>query len=207
MDTNSSTDQAVAASTTAVSSTSSVLQTKMPSNIAFIVVVLLFFLPFIDIKCNGTSLQTVNGIQLATGFKMKNNSSGNSMMNQLKTKSMDETITKSTTKSDKKDPNLFAMIALGLGVIGIALSFAKGKTAMAAAVATGVAGAAAMIGLFIDIKKNVKTSMPGSDVGDLGDTMTKGLRITVDFTPWFYIAVLAFLTAAYFCYKRMSAPQ
>ena len=33
------------------------------------------------------------------------------------------------------------------------------------------------------------------------------LNITVDFTPWFYIAVIAFLAAAFFCYKRMSASK
>jgi hypothetical protein len=96
------------------------------------------------------SLQTVSGIQLATGFKMKNNSSDNSFLNDFKTDKVDETITKTTTKSDKKDPNLYAMVALGLG-----------------------------------------------------DKM----NITVDFTPWFYIAVIAFLAAAFFCYKRMSASK
>lgn len=189
--------------------------TKIPSSVAFVVAVLLFFMPFIDIKCNDMSLQTVSGIQLATGFKMKNNSSDNSFLNDFKTDKVDETITKTTTKSDKKDPNLYAMVALGLGVLGLLLSFTNAKAAIGGAMVTGIASAGALIGMMLDVKKKVKLDMPStgskSDDGlskgidnfgkDLGDKM----NITVDFTPWFYIAVIAFLAAAFFCYKRMSA--
>src|SRR5258705_791711 len=78
--------------------------TGIPSTVAFAIGVLLFFMPFIDIKCNSMSLQTVSGFQLATGFKMKN-SSNNSLFNDLKTDKVDETITKTTTNTDKKKPN------------------------------------------------------------------------------------------------------
>ena len=40
-------------------------------------------------------------------------------------------------------------------------------------------------------------------MSDLSDKM----NISVDFTPWFYISILAFLAAAFFCYKRMSAKK
>src|SRR5258705_7373510 len=109
---------------------SGVFGTKIPSAVAFAVGVLLFFMPFIDIKCNNMSLQQVSGFQLATGFQMKNNSSNNSFLNDLKTDKVDEGITKTTTKSDKKDPNLFALVALGLGVLGLLLSFTNAKAAI-----------------------------------------------------------------------------
>ena len=199
-----------------------VLGTKIPSTVAFVVAVLLFFMPFIDIKCNGTSLQTVSGFQLATGFKMKNNSSGNSFLNDVKTDEVDKGITKATTKSDDKDPNLYAMIALGLGVLGVALSFTNAKAAIGGAMVTGIASAGALIGMMLDVKKNIKSSIPGAGGGTstedggtgigegldkLGKEMNDNLNITVDFTPWFYIAVIAFLAAAFFCYKRMSASK
>lgn len=189
--------------------------TKIPSSVAFIVAVLLFFMPFIDIKCNDMSLQTVSGIQLATGFKMKNNSSDNSFLNDFKTDKVDETITKTTTKSDKKDPNLYAMVALGLGVLGLLLSFTNAKAAIGGAMVTGIASAGALIGMMLDVKKKVKLDMPStgskSDDGlskgidNFGKELGDKMNITVDFTPWFYIAVIAFLAAAFFCYKRMSA--
>lgn len=189
--------------------------TKIPSSVAFVVAVLLFFMPFIDIKCNDMSLQTVSGIQLATGFKMKNNSSDNSFLNDFKTDKVDETITKTTTKSDKKDPNLYAMVALGLGVLGLLLSFTNAKAAIGGAMVTGIASAGALIGMMLDVKKKVKLDMPStgskSDDGlskgidNFGKELGDKMNITVDFTPWFYIAVIAFLAAAFFCYKRLSA--
>ena len=201
--------------------TPSIFGTKIPSTVAFAIAVLLFFMPFIEIKCNGTSLQTVSGLELATGFKMKNNSSGNSFMNDVKTGDADKEASKTNSQSDNKDPNLFAMIAMGLGVLGLALSFANAKAAMGGAMLTGAAAAAALIGLLIDLKKNIKSSIPkseknsndtgGTDIGEglnnIGKQMNDSLNITVDFTPWFYIALIAFLAAAFFCYKRMAASK
>jgi|GEM_PF-404329 len=188
--------------------------TKVPSTVAFAVGVLLFFMPFVDIKCNGTSLQTISGFQLATGFQMKNSSSDNPFLNDVKTDKVDETITKTTTKADKKDPNLYAMIAMGLGILGLLLSFTNAKAAIGGAMVTGVASAGALIGMMLDVKKKVKLDMPdtggksSSGTDSLGlDKLGDNLRITVDFTPWFYIAVVAFLAAAFFCYRRMSASK
>jgi hypothetical protein len=192
--------------------------TKIPSSVAFAVGVLLFFMPFIDIKCNNMSLQQVSGFQLATGFKMKNNSSGNSFLNDIKSDKVDEGITKATTKSDKKDPNLYAMIALGLGILGLLLSFTNAKAAIGGALVTGIASAGALIGMMLDIKKKVKLDMPGMGGGKSGgddpiglDKIGKGvsdnMNISVSFTPWFYVAVVAFLAAAFFCYKRMQSSK
>ena len=150
------------------------------------------------------------------GRIMKNSSSDNSLLNEFKTDKVDEGITKATTKSDKKDPNLYALIALGLGVLGLLLTFAKAKPAIGGAMVVGIAGAAALIGMMLDVKKKVKLDMPdsGGSGGDIGkgldnitNTMSDKMNITVDFTPWFYIAVIAFLAGAFFCYKRMSAPK
>jgi len=183
-----------------------IFETKIPSTVAYVVGVLLFFMPFVDIKCNNMSLQEVSGIQLATGFTMKKNGADNSFLNDMK---MDKT-EGTTAKSDKKDPNIYALIALALGIIGIILSITNARAASGAAMVTGIASAGALIGLFIDIKKQVKLDMPdsGGDISkgieDIGRTVTDKMNISVDFTPWFYIALISFLAAAYFCYKRMS---
>ena len=191
--------------------------TKVPSSVAFLVAMLLFLMPFVDIKCNGTSLQTISGVQLATGFKMK--STDNSLLNDAKTDNADSTTTKTTTtttpaKTDKKEPNLYALIALGLGVLGLVLSLTNAKAALGGAMVTGIASAGALIGMMLDVKKKVKLDMPdtgtkstsGSDALGL-DKLGDNLKITVDFTPWFYIAVIAFLAAAFFCYKRMQTSK
>ncbi len=196
--------------------------TKIPSTVAFVVGVLLFFMPFIDIKCNGTSLQTVSGFKLATGFTMKNSDSNSFMGDDKKDNSDNEASTKTPSKSDNKDPNLYAMIAMGLGVLGVVLSFTNAKAAIGGAMITGIAAAGALIGMMLDVKKNIKSSIPGTGgksstdddptgiskgLDKIGQEMNDKLNITVDFTPWFYIAVIAFLAAAFFSYKRMSASK
>lgn len=181
-----------------------VFGTKIPSTVTFAVAVLLFLMPFIDIKCNNMSLQTVSGVELATGFKLKESSGASSFM--------DETVSKTATKTDKKDPNLYAMVALGLGVLGLLLSFTNAKAAIGGAMVTGIASAGSLIGLMLDIKKKIKMDSGGgkgskSDGGleEFGKELSEKMNITVDFTPWFYVAVVAFLAAAFFCYKRMSS--
>lgn len=214
MDANQPTTQPVYAP----SPSPGIFGTKIPSSVAFVVAVLLFFMPFIDIKCNNMSLQQVNGIQLATGFQMKNNSSGNSFLNDIKTDEVDNTITKTTTKTDKKDPNLFAMVALGLGILGLILSFTNAKAAVGGAMVTGVLSAASLIGLMIDIKKKVKMDMPKTNgdsdggildksIDKIGKSMSDSINLSVDFTPWFYIALIAFLAAAVFSYLRMTSKK
>jgi hypothetical protein len=190
-----------------------VFGTKIPSAVAFVVGSLLFFLPFIEIKCNGTSLQEVNGIQLATGFQMKNSGSDNPFLDDTKTEDKDKGITQSTTKSEKKDPNMFALVALALGVLGFVLALTNSRAAVGGGIVAGVAAAGALIGLMIDIKRKIKLDIPGSKdkpTGDdplglnkFGNDISDKINISVDFTPWFYISVIAFLLAAFFCYRRM----
>ena len=168
------------------------------------------------------SLQQVSGFELATGFTMKKNSSDNSFLNDVKTDKVDAGITKATTKTDKKDPNLYAMIALGLGVLGLLLSFTNAKATIGGAMVTGIASSGALIGMMLELKKNVKKIMGMPDMGGGGSTadnsLSKGfdnfgkelgdkINISVDFTPWFYVAIVAFLAAAFFCYKRMQSSK
>jgi len=196
---------------------SGIFGTKIPSSVAFAAGVLLFFMPFIDIKCNNMSLKKVSGFELATGFQMKKNSSDNPFLNDMKTGN-DEGAAKTSTKSEKKEPSMFAMIALGLGVLGLGLSFVKSKAAMGGAIVTGIGAAGSLIGLMLDVKKKIKadmSSMGGSsgnngaskDFGDFGKELGDQMKITADFTPWFYVAVVAFLAAAFFCYKRMQSSK
>lgn len=186
--------------------------TKIPSSVSFVVAILLFLMPFVDIKCNNMSLQTVTGVELATGFKIKKGDSGNSFLNDLKIGEGEDKDSKTTKRDTQKDPNLYAMVALGLGVLGLLLSFTNARAAIGGAMVTGIGSAGALIGLMLDIKKKVKLDMgsTGSSgteggLGDFGKGFTDKMGITVDFTPWFYVTVVAFLAAAFFCYKRMKS--
>lgn len=167
---------------------------KMPSTIAFAVGILLFFFPFIDIRCNNMSLQKVSGAELATGFKVKGPGSGNTLFDGLqKTAGPDSNL--GLTKNDKKDPNVYALAALALGALGLLVSLTNLKAGGIGGVLTGALSAVALIGLLVDVKRQIRA--------DLGANTDINMSMTVDFTPWFYISVIAFIAAAYFSYQRM----
>lgn len=178
-----------------------VFGTKIPSTIAFGIGILLFFMPFLDIKCNSMVLQKVSGIQLATGFKIKSPGSDNSLIGSFENMSDDDA--KVTNKTEKKDPNILALAALVLGVAGLIFSLRDAKTG---GLITGILAAVALIATMIDIKSKLKSELP--DLNKTRSSTTSGLDrlgdsmyIAVDFTPWFYIAIIAFAAAAFFCYK------
>jgi len=167
---------------------------KLPSTIAFAVGILLFLFPFIDIRCNNMSLQKVTGAALATGFKIDGPGSSNTLFNGLsKTAGPDSNL--GLTKNDKKDPNVYALVALALGILGLLLSISNLKAGGIGGVLTGALSAAALVGLFVDVKRQIKA--------DIGMDIDTSVNIAVDFTPWFYISVIAFIAAAYFSYQRM----
>jgi hypothetical protein len=185
--------------------------TKIPSSVAFGIGVLLFFMPFIEIRCNNMTLQKVTGVQLATGFEVKGPGSDNSLVGSFE--KMDKEDSRLTSKGEKNDPNMFALAALGLGIIGLVLSFLDKKGGVTGGVITGVLAVVALIATLIDVKQKVKMDMPelgnkarnagATDFDKLGDSM----YVAVDFTPWFYIAVIAFAAGAWFCYKRMQVSK
>ena len=178
--------------------------TNIPSSVAFAVGILLFFLPFVEIKCGSTPLLDKTGFSFVKGEKKWSDKKQNSPFGG------NDSLSKSSMTDGEKDPGnarYFVIAAMALGVIGFALSFGNAKTAGNAGIMAGILSAGALIAFMIDLKKSFNDSMKkeamdkGSEsLGGLGD-----IKVTLAFTPWFYIAVLAFLAAAFFCYKRMAS--
>ena len=106
------------------SSTSStgLFGTKIPSSIAFLLAILLFLLPFAEIRCNGAAVANNTGLGIATGAEWKEvvtkNIFGNGFQNNPST---------NESKVQKQDPNVFAIAALALGVIGVLIAFLTPK--------------------------------------------------------------------------------
>ena len=182
------------------------LATKTPGVVSFAVAVLLFFMPFIDIKCNNMSLRQVSGFQIATGFDPMDKGSKKFMPTEGENAPKEE-----STK--RQDPNLFALVALGLGVLGTALSFSRSKAAVGIAMVAALGAAASLIGMMLDLKKSLRTAVPDASSGksdsfeegmaNLTRSMTEGIKI--EFTPWFWVAVAAFAAAAFFSFRRMQS--
>ena len=185
--------------------------TKIPSSIAFVVAVLLFLLPFAEIKCGGSVIAKNTGLGIAMGKEWQsvasNNMFGNNNNNMFGNNNNDDKNTEEGTKK-KQDPNMYAIAALGLGVLGLLLSFANARSAAGGALVTGILSAGALIGLMIDLQKKVKTDMGGNTGNNNGGNMfgldkLNDVKMTIDFTPWLYVAIVAFLAAAFFSYQRM----
>ena len=187
-----------------------IFETKIPSAVSFAAGILLFLLPFAEIKCGGTRIANKSGLGFALDNEWKSVASNMFGKNDIQDKSL------STGKEEKGNTQYFIIGALALGVAGFGLSFANGKTGGGIGMAAGILSAGALIGFMLDLKKNINASMreeaidkakEGTDslgFDKIGDSMNN-IKPELAFTPWFYIAVIAFLAAAFFAYKRMSS--
>ena len=176
-----------------------VFGTKIPSVVAFTIGILLFFLPFAEIKCNGNVYAKNSGFGIAIGkaWTSIERTFGNRPNETTKTEG-----------NQKNDPNPYAIVGLALGVIGLVLSFANARAAIGGALISGILATAALIGLLFDLNKQVRDPNPVKHkIGTELDSTLKEIKVTIDFTPWFYIAVISFLAASFFCYKRMQATK
>jgi hypothetical protein len=102
-----------------------------------------------------------------------------------------------------QEPNNYAIAALALAVVGFALSLVYSRVASSLNMIIGILGGAALIGLMIDLYSNAnsiqdKVAKPGNQMG-----VSEDMDFDLQFTPWFYITIIAFLTAAFLSYKRM----
>jgi hypothetical protein len=188
-----------------------ILGTKIPSTVAFAVGILLFLLPFSEIRCGSTTLANKSGLDIALGNEWKSVGTGMFNKNDFQKKSL------SATKEQTGQTQYFAIAALALAVIGLLLSFANAKTG-GGGIVTGVLSAGALIGLMLDLKKNFNDSIAnqaidktkdGADSSGLDNfgSSLDNIKPTLNFTPWFYIAIIALLVAAFFCYMRMRTKQ
>ena len=183
--------------------------TKIPSSVAFLVGVLLFLLPFAEIKCGGNVIAKNTGLGIAIGKEWQSVASNNMFGNNNNDENDKD---KESDMKKKQDPNYYAIAALGLGILGLLFSFANARSSAGAALVTGILSAGALIGLMLDLQKKVKAdsggTIPKTNGGDLfGLDKLNDVKMTIDFTPWFYVAVIAFLAAAFFSYMRMTSKK
>jgi len=166
---------------------------KYPVSLFFLIGILLFFLPFVEIKCNATPLYEAKGIDLVTGFTVKENKH---------IKDFDETSL--DIKNERQQGNMFAIAAFAFGILGLILSLLNFRSQTAACMITGSLAAFSLVGLLIDLKSDLKkwngSSIKKPDNDFLG--RLTNIKVSVDFTAWFYISLISFLAAAYFAYKK-----
>jgi len=180
--------------------TNNFYRTPYLTTISFAAGILLFFLPFVDVKCSGQTVATMSGMNMVTGSSSKNSSDmGFDRMANPFDSGKDSTTIKTKTEKDGKS-YMLAVAALALAIGGLIVSVIKKGGYNKLEILLGIAGAISLIALMIQVK---------SDVGDQIKTQSNSTAnfngiadITVDFTIWFFLCLVSYLAAAFFSYKQ-----
>jgi hypothetical protein len=163
----------------------------LPS-ISFLVGVLLFLLPFVEIRCNGEKFATNTGVGLAFGIDYKTISPD---------KSLDDAsggrAERQVSEREKGKLYVFALFAFFSGIAGIALSLTSRKS-NGALVFIGILAAICLIILFVQIKMDV-TDKP---LKGTKSSFATDIKVTATFTVWYYLSLLSFIVGAALSYKR-----
>jgi hypothetical protein len=162
------------------------------NSISFLVGTLLFLLPFVEIRCNDQPLASNTGIGLALGTDYKTTSQMKSLDNPFGNKS-DQTV----TEKQKGEMYPSALIALILGIIGVIFSFLNPGPNKIALFIGGLA-AICLIVLMVQIQMDVKDKPFSKSEESLGEN----LKITAEFTAWYYLSLISFIAAAFFSYRK-----
>lgn len=162
------------------------------NSISFLVGTLLFLLPFVEIRCNDQPLASNTGIGLAFGTDYKTTSQMKSLDNPFGNKSE-----QSVTEKQKGEMYPSALIALILGIIGVIFSFLN-PGPNKAALFIGALAAICLIVLMVQIQMDVK----GKPFSKNEDGLGENLKITAEFTAWYYISLISFIAAAFFSYRK-----
>ena len=162
------------------------------TSVSFLVGILLFLLPFVEIKCNDQTFASNTGIGLAFGTDYKTTSQMRSPENPF-----GNTSEKEITEKQRGKMYASALIALILGIIGLVLSFMS-SAPYKPLVFIGSLAAICLIFLMIQIQMDIKDKPLTKEEDNLGNN----LKITASFTAWYYLSVLSFIIGAFLNYRR-----
>jgi hypothetical protein len=185
--------------------------TKIPASVCFAIGLLLFLLPFAELKCKPPKddndglfqLMKLNLAASNTGLGLAIGNDWKSNIPTAKTIYNDENRSDWTKEMRKQKPNTYAVIALVLAALGFVLSLANRRNAAIANIFTGSLAATSLVGLAIDLTRKTNDLMEKINKTSEKSDVAEYTVFTLVFTPWFYVCIVALLTAAFFSYKRM----
>ena len=165
---------------------------------AYLVAVLLFFLPFAEIRCNDVVVAQNSGFGLAVGNDFRANSqieaAGRSLNERLGGSNESSATNHGTTRGKMY---VLALAALLLGVAGLLISYLNPALSRV----TMIIGILAALSLLITMFQ-VKSDIEGYiDKNNGREELSQDLA-RVSFTIWYYLSLVSFIAAAFFAYKR-----
>lgn len=166
------------------------------NTVSFIVGILLFLLPFAELKCGEVTLLRNTGVGLATGtpWKTSMGTGSNEYMEKFKNP---------TDKSAKEilsgGVDFFAILALVFALVGVAICFSFHRMRSMAALSTGILAALMLIALLVQYKIAVNSALNNSN--ELKD-FDLGKMLKLKFTFWYFLSLASFIAAAFFSYRH-----
>ncbi len=167
------------------------------ATIFFTIGLLLFLLPFAELKCGSIALMGNTGIRLAAGKEWKMTMGGNKFMDQLNPGAKKDT----ARNPLKSGPNIFLLVAIAAGIIGLLVAFLDQSWRHVTGMCAGLLCCIMLIAVMIQFKMLLRSSMMNTK--EMAGT-TRGIEglIKVSFTIWFYLSFAAFAAAAFFNYRH-----
>lgn len=179
--------------------------TSLPVTATSVVALLLFFLPFAEIRCTSGS---GNGMISSEGMAFSNTGLGIAIGQQWKPAFAGFGNNDMGSGNTKTEANIFGLIAIIAAAATAVFSFLKQRWALRGMLFTAGLSAAALIGLFIDLKNKVKDSGATGMKGGGGDDefgFMKDVGVELVFTAWYYIAIVLLIAIIWLVSKRIKS--
>ena len=168
-------------------------RSKYTTTVAFAVALLLFLLPFVEFRCNGVTVAQNTGIGLAFGNDYQLGSDLESMRKSLND---ERELKKEGPASDSGKVYVFAIIALLLGITGMALSLTGIRKGIVNTL-TGVLAALSLLALMLQVNSDFDEQAASGR-----NEVSESVKVSIAFTIWYYLSLVCFLAAAFFSFKR-----
>lgn len=139
-------------------------------------IILLFFMPFVNISCGGQTIMSISGFQLITGTEV--NASG-MFGGELKTNSE-----MNTDQKKEVDPQPLALFAFIAALAGLILGFFKMRVIAITNIVLSAAGVVFLILLKINLDGDANLNVRGQNV------------ITLDYQFAYWLSIILFIVAA-----------
>ena len=143
----------------------------------YIVIILLFLLPFVNLSCSGQTIMSLTGFQLITGTEYSEHDMfGQNMMGQTNNESVSE-----KREVSSQPMALFALLA---AVVGLAVSFIRKKALAIVCVIASVLGTIFLILLKVNIDGDAQLQMSGQSI------------IKLEYQPAYWLSIVLFILSA-----------
>ena len=142
----------------------------------YVVIVILFFMPFVNLSCGGQTIMSISGFQLITGTEVDAKGMFGGEMNPS-----DEMGTDEKKEIESQPLALFAFIA---ALIGLIISFFKMRIPALVNIVVSIAGVIFLLLLKVSLDADADLNVSGQNV------------ITLDYQFAYWLSIILFIVGA-----------